>query len=188
MRHQKLLLSVMIEVCCMVAWASADALEVDTYLVAKGKVAEVKAEFSVPLSAREVLDVLTDFEHMPQFVSDIHSVRLIREEENHKLIALKGVVEFFFIEFPIDVVMKVTLLPDDVIELQSVSGNMKVQGVVKVNHSGAQTLVTYDARLSPEFWLPPILGPALISGQIKKQFVEQIAEMYRRHGVVRDKP
>lgn len=187
LRRPKFFLSAMIAVCCMFC-ASADALEVDTNLVAKGRVAEVKADFSVPLSAGEVLDVLTDFEHMPQFVPDIHSAKLIREEGNHQLISLKGAVKFFFIEFPIDVVMNVSLLPGDVIDLQSVSGNMKVQGVMKVNHSGAKTWVTYDARLQPAFWLPPILGPALISGQIKKQFAGQIAEMDRRHGFMEAKP
>jgi hypothetical protein len=98
-----------------------------------------------------------------------------------RLIEIKGVAEFFYIEFSIDVVMDVAFPPVDAINLQSVSGNLKVQGTMKANHAGEQTRVTYDARLQPSFWLPPILGPALIGVQIKRQFLGLIAEMDRRH-------
>jgi hypothetical protein len=117
---------------------------------------------------------------MPQFVPGVHSVKQIYEEGNHRLIAITG-AEFFYIEFPIDVVMDVTFLPVDVIKLRSVSGNLKVQGIMKANQAGERTRVTYDARLQPSFWLPPILGPALIGVQIKRQFLGLIAEMGRRH-------
>lgn len=180
----KLLLSAMIAIFCMSIWTFAGALEVDTNWLAKGGVAEVKVVFSVPSSACDTLAVLTDYEHMPRFVPGIHSTRLIHEQGNHRLIAIKGAVEFFFIEFPINVVMDVTFLPGDVINLQSLSGNLKVRGVMKVKRSGGQTQVTYVARLEPSFWLPPILGPALIGGQIRKQFAGQIAEIDRRDRVI----
>ncbi len=180
----KLFVSAVLAVFCMASWTSAVALEVDTNWLAKGMAAEVKVNFAVPYSACETLDVLTDYEHMPRFVPGIHSTRLIHEQGNHRLIEIKGAVEFFFIEFPINVVMDVTFLPNDVINMQSVSGNMKVQGVMKVNRSGGQTEVSYVARLEPSFWLPPILGPALIGGQIRKQFAGQIAEMDRRDRVM----
>ena len=167
--------------CCFAEWATAGALEVNTDWIAKSGVAQVQVDFSLPLTSGEVLNVLTDYEHMHQFVPDIYSVKLIHADENHKLLELKGAVEFFFIEFPIEVVMDVTFLPNGVVYLQSVSGNLKVQGVVKVSQPGSETQVTYSARLQPAFWLPPVVGPALIGSQIKRQFSGQIAEMYRRH-------
>ncbi len=159
----------------------ADSLEVNTEWLAHNGSVQVQVAFSIPLTPAEVMDVLTDYEHMHQFVPDIQSTKLVYAEKNHKVIELKGVADFLFIEFPIEVVMDVVFSSNGLVTLRSISGNLTVQGEVKISQAGSKTNVTYNARLRPNFWLPPVIGPALIGRQIKRQFVGQIAEMYRRH-------
>ena len=70
--------------------------------------------------------------------------------------------------------------PDGSIAIDSVAGNLAIHGVVRMQGDGPYTRVDYDVRLTPDFWLPPLIGEFLVGRQITRQFEGMVAEMHRR--------
>ena len=42
------------------------------------------------------------------------------------------------------------------------------------------TRLQYHAEVQPDFWFPPLIGPALVQRQTAEQFSAMIQEMLRR--------
>ncbi|MHB1591124.1 MAG: SRPBCC family protein [Sulfuricella sp.] len=161
--------------------ALAETIEVDAEREAGGRVVNVQVHMSLPFKYAEVWGVLNDYEHMPQFVPDIHEAELIRSGTDFKQVRLKGESTLLFLHFPIDVVMEVKYLSGTHVSLKSLAGNLGVRGNVYLDPDGSGTRVTYVARLRPSFWLPPVIGPYVIGLQIHRQFEGEVAEMHRRY-------
>lgn len=51
---------------------------------------------------------------------------------------------------------------------------------MRVRGNETYTRVDYQVRMTPDFWLPPLIGDFLISRQIKRQFEGMVSEMHRR--------
>ncbi len=69
---------------------------------------------------------------------------------------------------------------DGSITVDSVGGNLAIHGVVQVHGDGPMTRVDYQARMTPDFWLPSLIGDFLIGRLIRRQFGGMVAEMHRR--------
>ena len=83
--------------------------------------------------------------------------------------------------FAFDNVREIELVPVAEIRSRLVSGDLKassfttriadLDGLVHISNSG---------RYTPNVWVPPLVGPALIEGETRKQFAEIRAEILRR--------
>lgn len=160
--------------------ALAETIEVNAEREGDGGAVKVQVHMSLPFKYAEVWDVLNDYEHMPQFVPDIHGAELIRSGTDFKQVRLKGESTLLFLHFPIQIVMEVKYLSGTHVSLKSLEGNLGVRGDVHLAPDGNGTRVAYVAHLRPSFWLPPVIGPYVIGLQIRRQFEGQVAEMYRR--------
>lgn len=166
----------------------ADEIKVHTTRAADGKAIQVVVALILPINQDVVRDVLSDYENMPRFVPDILATRLSNAGPGRKRVEIEGTAHFLFLEFPINTTLDVVYPPDGSIAINSVAGNLAIHGVVQVHGDGPSTQVDYQARITPEFWLPPLIGDFLIGRLIKRQFGGMVAEMYRRADKVGNTP
>lgn len=157
-----------------------DEIQVRTARAADGKTIKVVVALVLPLSRGVVREVLGDYENMPRFVPDILFTRLSNAGPEKKRVEIEATARFLLLEFPIMTTLDVVYPSDGSIIINSVAGNLAIHGVVQVHGDGPYTRVDYEARITPDFWLPQLIGDFLISRQIKRQFRAMVAEMYRR--------
>lgn len=160
----------------------ADDIKVRSERTADGKAIQVEAALALPINHDVVWAVLNDYENMPQFVPDILSTRLISAQPGKKRVEVEGVARLLFLEFPTHTILDVVYRPDGSVAINSVAGNLSVNGVMRMRGDGPFTRVDYQARIAPDFWLPPLIGDFLIGRQIERQFEGMVAEMHRRAG------
>lgn len=158
----------------------ADEISVHTARTADGKATLAEVVLGLPVDHAVVWAVLTDYENMPRFVPDIRATRVIRSEPGRKRVEIEGVARFLFMDFPISTTVDAVFHPAGSIAIDSVAGNLDIQGVVRVLGEGGYTRVDYRVRIAPDFWLPPLIGNFLIGRVIKRQFGGMVAEMHRR--------
>lgn len=160
----------------------ADEIKVRSERTADGTAIQVVAALVLPINHDVVWAVLNDYENMPQFVPDILSTRLISAQPGKKRVEVEGVARLLFLEFPTHTILDVVYHPDGSVAINSVAGNLSINGVMRMRADGPSTRVDYQARIAPDFWLPPLIGDFLIGRQIERQFEGMVAEMHRRAG------
>lgn len=161
----------------------ADEIKVRTALTADGKAVQVTVALVLQVDPDVVWAVLNDYENMPRFVPDILAARLISAGPGTKRVEIEGVARLLFLEIPTHTTLDVMYRPDGSVAIDSVAGNLGTHGVIRLHGDGPYTRVAYDVVLTPDFWLPPVIGDLLIGRQITRQFEGVVAEMHRRaHG------
>lgn len=158
----------------------ADEITVHTARTADGEAIQAEVGLGLPVDHEVVWAVLTDYENMPRFVPGIRSTRVIHSAPGRKRVEIEGVARFLFMEFPISTTVDAVYHPAGSIAIDSVAGNLAVQGIVRVLGEGGYTRVDYRVRIAPEFWLPPLIGNFLIGRLVRRQFEGMVAEMHRR--------
>jgi carbon monoxide dehydrogenase subunit G len=158
----------------------ADEVKVRTALTADGKTIQVVVALALQVNPDVVWAVLNDYENMPRFVPDILATRLISAGSGRKRVEIDGVARLLFLEFPTHTTLDVVDQPDGSVAIDSVAGNLAIHGAVRVYGDGPYTRVDYQVRMTPDFWLPPLIGDFLIGRQIMRQFEGVVAEMHRR--------
>jgi carbon monoxide dehydrogenase subunit G len=158
----------------------ADEIKVRTALTADGKTIQVAVALALQVNPDVVWAVLNDYENMPRFVPDILATRLISASPGRKRVEIDGVARLLFLEFPTHTTLEVVDQPDGSVAINSVAGNLAIHGAVRVHGDGPTTRVGYRVRMTPDFWLPPLIGGYLIGRQIMRQFEGVVAEMHRR--------
>lgn len=92
----------------------------------------------------------------------------------------RGEGGFLFYRFPIEIVLQMDETPFEAIFFHAVGGNIEqMEGVWRLEGS-APVRVHYSARMKPQFWVPPLIGPAVIRHDVQLQLEGLSREMERR--------
>ncbi|MBL8446364.1 MAG: hypothetical protein JNJ44_03010 [Zoogloeaceae bacterium] len=160
---------------------AADDLLVAVALV--GEAVEVEVGFSVPASRTLTWAVLTDFDHMTSFISNLSASRVLSRQGNLLLVSQRGAARRGFLAFPFDVTREIRLTPMTRIESHLIQGSMKSQdGVTELSGSDEETRVVFHGRSVPDVWIPPVVGKTFIEREVREQFFELRGEILRRKG------
>ena len=118
-------------------------------------IVRVEAEANIAASAREVWEVLTDFENLPRFVSNVVSSKVVAREGNIVRVAQTGKGSFGPFSFQFQSVRELTLTPVEKFETRMVEGNFKrFRGTTRLDASAGMTRVRYQSESVPETLLP----------------------------------
>jgi len=83
----------------------------------------------------------------------------------------------------------VELVPYEIMKAKNISGNMrKMQSTTRLIPEGTGTRLEYHLEVKPNYWVPPLIGPAFIRAGVRDQFRAIVGEMARRQGVATPKP
>lgn len=158
------------------AWA-APQVEV----AREGRSIHIEANFEVAVNSALAWQVLTDYNHLADFVKGMHLSRIVSA---HPLkVELKGETKLLVFRFPVEMVLMMEENPPQAIHFQSVSGNIKdMKGVWRIAPQGGSVALLYSARLTPDFWVPPLIGTFIMKNDVRGKMQSVEREMLRRAG------
>lgn len=141
----------------------------------------VRVSLVVEASPERAWSVLTDYDHMSRFVSNVHSSTVLSRSGNTLEVAQKGKASRGPLSVSFDNVREVVLVPGREIRSRMIRGDMKSSVfTTRIAPEGSGTRIVNEGEYIPELWVPPIIGPALIEAETRKQWQELREEMLRR--------
>jgi len=145
---------------------------------------DVDVDLRVEATPQQVWDVLTDYSHMAEFVSNVAMSRIVRRAEEKLEVAQTSRLTFGPFEFTFDNVREIEFVPLREIRSTAVSGDMKASAfTTRLAAEGGETQITNRGRFIPGRWIPPLIGTPLLEMETRKQFAEFRAEILRRKGL-----
>jgi ribosome-associated toxin RatA of RatAB toxin-antitoxin module len=166
---------------------SASATEMQINFARDGDTIKIEGHLVLPYPPKLVFEVLTDYEHMHQYVPDMTSSRIVNREENKWRVEQKGRSGIGPFKFKFEVVRDVELMPTTELKSTLVSGNFKsMHTSTKLVQEGDNTRLDYFADLVPDFWVPPLLGSAIMKRQVRRQFEAFTDELEKRHRPIKE--
>ncbi len=163
------------------SWAAAADQDIVVHAKKDGAEIVVEVDCPVPAPVPTVWDVLTDYDNMSRFISNLEISVVQGRVDNVLRVHQKGKATRGPLSFSFDNVREVQLLPFTEVRSRLITGDLKasafttrivdVDGLVHIVNSG---------RYTPRVWVPPLIGPALIEAETRKQFGEIRAEILRR--------
>ncbi len=166
--------------------------DIDVKVQVKGDNVIVDLNLVIAGTRQDVWDVLTDFEHMANFVSNLKESKVLSNSGETLTVYQRGAANYGPINFPFESTREIRLTPMDKIQSHLVSGNMsKMEGVTQLTEEGGQTRVQFHTESIPGVWLPPIAGRVFIEHETRAQFQEirnEIIKRIKAHAVVSPVP
>ncbi len=147
----------------------------------RGETIVVDIETTYAGTVEEAWDVLTDYARMASFVRNIKSSVVVSRQGNSLVVRQSGetVVGFFHFGFAAD--RAVELTPMKEIDSALISGDFKSYvSTTRLVEGPSGVTIAYHGEYVPKSWLPPLIGPAIIESESRKQFGEYVDEMRRR--------
>lgn len=155
--------------------------EDDIKVSRQGEAWIVEASFSVPVPPAQAWEVLTDFDHMAGFVTDLSLSRVVSRQGNVLQVEQKGRAHVGLFSVNFESLREITLHPTQRIQVRGISGSTKrfdSELILSPEAGGAR--VVYRAETVPDFWLPGFIGGSLLRHQMAGQFSAVVREMQRR--------
>lgn len=179
----RLLCALLLACFVRAALAGDNAQEVAIRVEVQEGVVRVDAEVLIPASRQEVWDVLTDFDHLSRFVSNIRESRIVGREGNVLRVAQAGQAGFGPFSFRFRSEREFTLTPTERFESRQITGNMKrYLGVTQLESVAAGTRIRFHSEAVPDTVLPVGLGRSLIESETREHYEEIRREVLRRKG------
>ena len=162
--------------------AQSAVSESDVHVERTGASFRVALSIHVPAPPSLAWAVLTDFDHMAEFLPDLNSSQVIGHSDNLLKVKQEGIARSGFFSTHFESIREIRLSPQNEIRAHGVGGNIKqMESVMQLHAEDEGTRLTYHAEVTPGFWFPPFIGPALVRHQTAEQFSAMVQEMQRRH-------
>ncbi len=165
------------------AWAATPAAgsEPVVSVEIKGGVVHTRVEVLIPASAREVWDVLTDFENLPRYIYSVASSKVLLRNGNLLKVAQTGKAGFGPFAFEFKTVRELTLSPFEKFESRLIEGNMKrMDSTTRLEAEAGATRIRYVAEAEPDTVLPLGLARSSIESGAREHLKEMAREVMRR--------
>jgi hypothetical protein len=144
---------------------------------------EVRAWIEAPAPIDSCYAVLTDFERLAEFIPDMQSSRIVSAPGEPLLLRQVGRTRFAFFELSFDVTLALELDPPSRVGFRRVAGSLvRMEGDWRISGDGSGCRIDYGAIIAPDVFVPPLIGPALMRRQVRRQLEGIEAEIARRAG------
>jgi uncharacterized membrane protein len=168
--------------CILVSGAAAyagDPVQVDVHRE-NGKIL-LAASFVVPVSRELAWSVLTDFEHMPQFLPNLKTSHILQRDGNLVRVMQQGVIPLVFLQFSYESTRDIELTPMQGVHSHSVGGNSgAIEAFTRLELRDQMVRIQYSAVWTPASSLVASLGLDTLREQLVMQFQAFQQEMLKR--------
>lgn len=163
-------------------WFSTDAMaERDVRIARDADTIRIDARLRVDVHHHIAWQVLTDYDNLARFVPGLLTSRIVSEPGAPLLLQQTGQSGFLWLTLPIEVVVQIVEIPLEAIRFSAVSGTLKSKsGEWRIEAQGDATLLIYRASIVPGFWMPPLIGTAMMGQDVRSKLVGVANEMTRR--------
>lgn len=157
------------------------AQEVNVKVQRHGETVVVDVEATVGAPVREAWSVFTDYEHMASFISNLKHSKVLARDGNRLEVEQAGETKVAFMRFGFVAVRAVELTPMQEIRSSLISGDFKTYvSSTRIAATPSGATISHHGEYVPKSWMPPLIGPAMIESETRKQYHEFIAEIERR--------
>lgn len=180
---------VLMLLCAATGWvpgtAVAAATEAGAGIAVKVEIQDdtvlVDVEMDVAATPPEVWEVLTDFDQLPRFLSNLASSKVLAREGNVVRLEQTGKAKFGPFTFKFQSERELTLVPFERLESRMLRGNMKrYHGVTRLEAVPAGTRLRFRSEAVPDTVLPLRWGRGLIERETREHYQEVLREVLRR--------
>jgi hypothetical protein len=159
--------------------------DIDVRASKDGEAVVVDVDMTVRATQDEVWSVLTDYDHMADFIGNLQSSSIIARTGNTLDVLQKGTARYGLLSFPFETVRRVMLTPRREIRSRIMSGDMTGSEIItRISGDGPITQVSVRSRYIPTICLPPIIGTSVIASETRKQWFTLREEVLRRRAQV----
>lgn len=138
-------------------------------------------ELVVAVPPAAALAVLTDFDHMAEFMPGLNSSRILARDGNVYRVAQQGRAQFGPVGFSYESERRIEIVDSTRILARALSGSAKRMASEMLLHPVAGgTRLEYRVEIVPASWLPGVVGSAFFRHELAEQFTALEREMLRR--------
>lgn len=136
-----------------------------------------------PASLATVLAVLTDFDHMAEFMPGLVSSRVVVHKNNQFQVAQRGKISFGPFSMPFESLRQIEVQDGRRILSRSLAGSARRMQSLMQLYPAEQggTRIEYNIEMEPESWIPSSLGVNFLQHELAEQFNALGREMMRRN-------
>lgn len=163
-----------------VPWAAAvAAADTDVTVNKVDDVFEVFAESRVAAPPALAWEVLTDYENFASFVPNLSLSRVV--DRKPLRIEQHGQFGILFFRKDVHVILEVDERPRTRIAFRALSGDLRLLDTeVDVESSDIGAVIRYRSRITPDFWVPPLIGAPLVRSAMRNKLQAVAVEIERR--------
>lgn len=126
-------------------------------------------------------DVLTDYDHMADFISNLNQSVVRMRLGNRMQVFQKGQASRGPLTFPFESMREIELVPQSEVRSKMISGDtMPAEFVTRLEDRRGALHIVHTGSYTPSMWVPPVIGPSLIEAETRKQYGEIRDEILRR--------
>ena len=141
----------------------------------------VSVDCPVRASRAIVWEVLTDYDHMAGFVTNLKASEVRAREGDTLQVYQSGRAQRGLISVSFENLREIRLVSQQEIRSRMISGTLKSsEFTTRIIDNGNELHIVNSGRFVPNMWVPPLIGPAVIEAETRKQFEEIRAEIVRR--------
>ena len=140
-------------------------------------------DVDLPLEAtpEEAWAVISDYEHMAEFISNITHSRVLSREGNTLRVEQKGRASRGIFSVSFENVRDVVLDPPTQIRTRLVSGNLeRAESLTRLEPRGDRCHLVNHGEYVPSIWVPLAIGRHFIEAEAREQYGELRTEIMRR--------
>lgn len=170
---------------CAQVGAQAQQISVETS--GEGSLITVTATAEMQVDSRTAWNVISDYDHLAEFIPEMRSSRVIERDGDKVLIEQAGLFTFLVFKQPVEVKLALVESPPRGIVARVVSGNLKqMDGRYTLEDLPAgKVRLSYAGRVVPDFFVPPIIGKVIVRSVLTKQFTALVKEILRRDALAK---
>jgi carbon monoxide dehydrogenase subunit G len=152
----------------------------------EGDFVTVSASAVMRVDQRIAWAVLSDYDHLANFIPDVKSSRVVSRNGNKVRVEQIGEVGFIFYKQAVTVILEVDEEPLRRITARGVEGNVKgLESYYELHVSGPEVRLDYAGRFDPDFSIPPLIGMPVLRRVIERRFRAMVEEIQRRDALAR---
>ncbi len=174
---------------CLVAVAPPGALaapdETGIVVHAAKEGDAIRVEVDCPVAAPRAVawEVLTDYANMPKFIGNVRESTVRMRMGNRLQVFQKGQASRGPLSIDFENLREIDLEPQVEIRSRIIAGDtMPARFTTRIDERGSMLHIVHTGTYTPSMWVPPMVGPALIEAETRKQYAEIRAEIVRRAG------
>lgn len=161
--------------------APADDSDIAVHVRQNGGLVIVDVVAPVKATAIETWNVITDYDNMAKFVSNLQLSKIIDRDGDTLTVAQKGKASRGLLTLAFENVREVVLAPHSEVHSRLISGDLQAsEFTTRVVDHGDWAQIVNHGEFIPKIWIPPVIGPMLIESETRKQFQELRSEILRR--------
>lgn len=147
-----------------------------------GKVYRIAASGTVAAAPDVVWRILTDYNHLADYVPDLDSARVVSRNGATVVVEQVGAAHFLFFSHAIRLRVQVHEQAPDRIDMRLVDGDMKTYRAswTLTPLAGGGTRVAYDAAMEPGFYVPGVVGTSLVRKDVAGMMAAVLARLDRQ--------